>query len=173
MAATGNDGYKLKLRHFSYQQGQVLDKESKWLQGIKETGTTSVDSQVTSETLETTVHNPKSISTSNTLESTIAIDTVEGADLNSKIEKIPAVVAMSDFEVVNTDDKLNLLMAAINKINTNCRGAMIRMSAWSLCRRGLLAYVYNGQGGHGTGKTENREFGSYFFQTGKTQGILL
>ena len=37
-------------------------------------------------------------------------------------------------------------------------------------------FTYNKQifqGGHGTGKTENREFGSYFFQTGKTQGILL
>ena len=26
---------------------------------------------------------------------------------------------MKDFEIVNTDDKLNLLMAAINKVNTS------------------------------------------------------
>ena len=36
-----------------------------------------------------------------------------------KVKKDIPIVCMEDFEVVNMDDKLNLLMSAINKINTN------------------------------------------------------
>ena len=41
------------------------------------------------------------------------------AILGDKIQKEVPVVNMEDFEIVNMDDKLNLLMPAINKINTN------------------------------------------------------
>ena len=38
--------------------------------------------------------------------------------IQTELTEIP-VINMQDFESVNADDKLNLLMAAINKINTN------------------------------------------------------
>ena len=55
---------------------------------------------------------------------TIITTDISNPEAQSGDSSVPAVVkelaiiSMSDFEVVNMDDKLNLLMSAINKINT-------------------------------------------------------
>ena len=46
------------------------------------------------------------------------VTTLDKATDTGGIKDYP-VVSMADFEIVNTNDKLNLLMSAVNKINTN------------------------------------------------------
>ena len=79
---------------------------------------------------------------------------------NNKKEKEIPVVSMEDFEVVDVNDKLNLLMAAFNKINTNFHhkfesltkqltedsGIVPRLTAIEAAYEELLARVDDGEG---------------------------
>ena len=115
MAVPGNEEYKQKLcqRNVSHtaEPGEVKDKEDHTAQKEVLVGP-DTNQQVPEESGSP---NPAG-GVSPTLK-------------ENKGGEIP-VVTMLDFEIVNTDDKLNLLMAAINKVNTNFHMKFESLTKW-------------------------------------------
>ena len=98
--AAANEEYKAKLRQRNMSQGGPE----------ADSGKSSEDSDI----LESEIVNKEGKS----LE-VIEEEGNNSSQKRSKGEVVIPVVEMSDFEVVDMDDKLNLLMSAINKINTS------------------------------------------------------
>ena len=105
--STSNEEYKNKLRKHSAKNSDPATGED-----------LTADSDLTEENLKKPVFTTVSTEQDNSE----IIEETENKDKegeNSKqVVEIP-VISMEDFKQVQTDNKLNLLMVAINKINTN------------------------------------------------------